>query len=29
GIMWHIEREYGLNNVQILKEWLDLIKEEK
>ncbi|ELQ2600840.1 gamma-glutamyl-gamma-aminobutyrate hydrolase family protein [Campylobacter coli] len=29
GIMWHIEREDGLNNVQILKEWLDLIKEEK
>ncbi len=29
GIMWHIEREDGLNNVQILKEWIDLIKEEK
>lgn len=27
GIMWHIERENGLNNTQILKEWLSLIKE--
>ncbi|EAK0277950.1 gamma-glutamyl-CDP-amidate hydrolase [Campylobacter jejuni] len=27
GIMWHIERENGLNNIQILKEWLSLIKE--
>ncbi|ECU5038457.1 gamma-glutamyl-gamma-aminobutyrate hydrolase family protein, partial [Campylobacter jejuni] len=27
GIMWHIERENGLNNIQILKEWFSLIKE--
>lgn len=27
GIMWHIERENGLSNIQILKEWLSLIKE--
>ncbi|EFP1355685.1 gamma-glutamyl-gamma-aminobutyrate hydrolase family protein, partial [Campylobacter jejuni] len=26
-IMWHIERENGLNNIQILKEWFSLIKE--
>ncbi|EFV4344439.1 gamma-glutamyl-gamma-aminobutyrate hydrolase family protein, partial [Campylobacter jejuni] len=25
--MWHIERENGLNNIQILKEWFSLIKE--
>ncbi|ENU2688648.1 TPA: gamma-glutamyl-gamma-aminobutyrate hydrolase family protein, partial [Campylobacter jejuni] len=24
---WHIERENGLNNIQILKEWFSLIKE--
>ncbi|MBM0637772.1 gamma-glutamyl-gamma-aminobutyrate hydrolase family protein [Campylobacter sp. VicNov18] len=27
GIMWHIEREKGLNNIEVLKEWLNLIKE--
>ena len=27
GIMWHIERKDGLNNVKILKKWLDSIKE--
>ncbi|HBD8787829.1 TPA: gamma-glutamyl-gamma-aminobutyrate hydrolase family protein, partial [Campylobacter jejuni] len=27
GIMWHIERENGLNNIQILREWFSLIKE--
>ena len=26
GIMWHIEREKGLENIQILKEWLSSIK---
>ncbi|MBZ7942468.1 gamma-glutamyl-CDP-amidate hydrolase [Campylobacter molothri] len=29
GIMWHIERENGLENISILKKWLDLIKEKK
>ncbi|MBZ7964105.1 gamma-glutamyl-CDP-amidate hydrolase [Campylobacter sp. 2457A] len=29
GIMWHIERENGLENVNILKEWLNLIKEKQ
>ncbi|EAL0015433.1 gamma-glutamyl-gamma-aminobutyrate hydrolase family protein, partial [Campylobacter jejuni] len=24
---WHIERENGLNNIQILREWFSLIKE--
>ncbi|MCX2682335.1 gamma-glutamyl-gamma-aminobutyrate hydrolase family protein [Campylobacter sp. MIT 21-1685] len=26
GLMWHIERDKGLENTHILKEWLDTIK---
>lgn len=29
GLMWHIERKNGLNNIEILNEWLKLVKEKK